>query len=383
MLPLALVGIILPYGPPSNAKPAKTVFRSQPSQWQPRMEGDGRAKAVSIAPSWTFQGFEAPFAGDPIVSDGTLVFASEDGQITGLEPMGGEVRWEVHLEDTLGVGPSGENGMIFQATRGGRLLALDAADGRALWSVSLGAEATHPPRLYGDHLVVGTADEELISIDARDGSVRVRRPLPGRPTTPPEPAPGAILIGTDHGMLLAYDLERLEPRWRFYGIHAISAPPLYHRKRVYVASADRSFRCLRSKNGKPLWTTRMGAVITARPFVTDRALYVLSYDNDIYLLKPKNGHLLTRVRLGHRLDVDAGLSNDHVFVVPFTEATLVGLALPALQIGGLFNLDIPGEWFTTAPVVLENGVALGYGRDAGRILMLSVTEVDETIEDDG
>jgi outer membrane protein assembly factor BamB len=379
----AVVGALLMYGPAAEAKPAKTVFRSQPTQWRPRVDQDAEAKPVRLSPSWTFQRFEAPFAGDPIVSDGTLVFASEEGQLAGLEPADGALLWEANLPDRLGVGPAGKDGVVFQATRGGRVVALDAADGHTLWSVSLGAEATHPPRLYGDQLIVGTMNEELVSIDARDGSIRVRRPLPGRPTTPAEPAPGAILIGTDHGMILVFDLDRLTPRWRHYSMHAISAPPLYHEKRVYVASADRSFRCLRFKNGKPLWSVRVGAIITARHFVTDRTLYVLSYDNDIYLLKPKSGHLISRVRLGHRLDIDAGLSTDHVFVVPFTEATLVGLALPALKVGGQFSLDVPGEWFTTAPLVLDGGVALGYGRAAGRVLMLSVTDADRIVEDEG
>ncbi len=360
----------------AEARTAKSLFRSQPVNWQPFVEGDGRPRSVRFSPSWTFDGFQAPFAGDPAAADGALIFASKDGRVIGLDPGPGTPLWDVHLRDALGVGPAAADGIVYQATRGGRIVALDAREGGLLWSVHLEAEATRTPRRFGDRLLVGTADGKLIALDALDGRHLGDLSLPGRPSTPPEPAPGAALIGTEDGVVVSLDPRSLRVRWRHEGPDAITAPPFYHDRRVYVASADRSIHCLRARNGKRRWTVKTGAVITARPFASGNVLYVLSYDNDIYLLKRKSGHLLARVRLGHRLDVDAALTESHAFVVPFTGASLLGLSLPSLRGGGQFDLVAPGEWFTTAPLVLNGRVAVGYGRDAGRVLALSLEEGD-------
>ncbi|MEE9292643.1 MAG: PQQ-binding-like beta-propeller repeat protein [Acidobacteriota bacterium] len=364
------------------AERVKSLFRSQPVHWQPFVEGDGRVRSVQFTEAWSFDGFDAPFVGDPIEVGGTLLFSTRDGRIAGLDPGSGQRRWEAHLRDALGVGPAAGDGIAFQATRGGRLVALDISDGRLLWSIELGSEPTATPRVLGDRLYVGTADESLVAIDPGDGTILHRLPLPGRPTSSVEASPGALLIGTDHGMLLSIDSETLTVNWRHYAMHAITSPPLYHDHRIYVATADHSFHCLRSKNGKRRWTVRTGALTTARPFVRDGILYILSYDNDIALLKAKSGHLLARVRLDHRLDADAARTADHLYVVPFTEASVVGLALPGLQGGGQFDLDVPGEWFTTAPLVVGDALAVGYGRAAGRVLMLSIEVEDDAEETD-
>jgi hypothetical protein len=189
-----------------------------------------------------------------------------------------------------------------------------------------------------------------------------------------EPAPGTILVGTDHGALLALDDSTLEIRYRRDFGAAITTPPVFDGARVWFGAADRTVRCVRFRSGRERWVARTGAVCTARPLVRGPYLYVLSYDDDIYVFGKRNGHQLSRVRLGHRLDADAVVAMDHLFVVPFTEASLVTLTLPGLQKVGHFDLQAPGEWFTTSPLWIEDRVALGYGRSEGRIVSLSITE---------
>jgi len=374
-LPLALLlgslSLLVPL--PALARGEKTVFQSQPLEWDPEFRRDGPVVSLDFAPAWTFGGFHAPLAGDPAVDGDLLLASSQDGEVAALDPSRGEARWKTRLSDALTLGPLAVAGRIFQATRDGRLFALNGEDGRILWTIDLGSAAAFPPRPIASRLLVATAGEKLLALDPADGRILAGRPLPGRPTTPPVEAPGSILIGTEHGIVLALDRETLGVRWQRYTGQAITAPPLFDSKRVYVASADRTLRCLRFRSGRPLWMMRTGAILTAPPFVLGPYLYLLCYDNDIYVLKARNGHLMTRVRMGHRLDVSSASAVDHLFVVPFTEAALVSLALPGLQAAGRYVLDIPGEWFTTAPVVIGKRVAVGYGRSEGRVLALMVT----------
>jgi putative pyrroloquinoline-quinone binding quinoprotein/putative pyrroloquinoline-quinone-binding quinoprotein len=356
----------------SGVRNEKTLFRDQPLEWDPQFRSEHKAAPITLTRSWVFAGFKAPLAGDPVVSGDRLIAAGVDGSLIALDPSQGVAIWSTRLPDDLDIGPAVLEGSVFLATKKGLLFAVDAGEGEVLWSVDLGSPAAFPPRPSGGRLLVVTSAAGLIALDPKNGRLIARRPLPGRPTTPPEPAHGFLLIGTDHGMLLALDETSLETRWSRYLRHPITAPAFVRGRRIYVAVGDRSLRCLRLRSGRPVWTFRTGAIVTARPFSVGPWLYFLCYDDDIYVLRARSGHLMTRVRMGHRLDVDPARTDDHLFVAPFKEAAIVGLTLPDLQSAGRYQLDIPGESFTTAPVIVSGGVAIGYGWTEGRVLALRV-----------
>jgi hypothetical protein len=180
------------------------------------------------------------------------------------------------------------------------------------------------------------------------------------------------VVGTDHGMVVAIDPATLAVRWRRYVRQPVTAPVLIESKRVYVAVGDRSLRCLKLSSGKPIWRQRTGAIATASPMAAGEYVYVQCWDDDIYVVRARNGHLAARVHLDHRLSLEAVRAKDYLYVAPFTEGSVVALSLPGLTLAGKFNLDAPGEWFTTPPVVIGERVAVGSGRDAGRILALDV-----------
>jgi outer membrane protein assembly factor BamB len=351
----------------------KTVFRSQPTDWAPLLDDDEKQPSLVFEPSWTWSGFKAPLAGDPVLCSGAIVAASRDGEIVALEPIKGEPVWQARLEEPVaGVASDGTTLLVTGAR--GRLWALRGQDGSALWKIDLPSAPAVAPSVIGTRVLVGTEDGTLLSIETGSGRIAATCLLPGRPSTPAEPAPGAVLVGTDHGALLALRESDLEVLFRHDADAAITSPPVFDDSRVWFAAADRSVRCVRFKNGKKKWTGRTGATCTARPVVSGPYLYLLSFDNDIYVFNKRNGHQMTRVRMGHRLEADATVAQNHLLVVPFTEASLVGLALPYLQKVGRFDLQAPGEWFTTAPLWAADRVALGYGRNEGRVVALLLTE---------
>ena len=355
-------------------RPQRTVFHSQPVEWNPDLDEDHKPPSLVFQPSWTWSGFKSPLAGDSVLCAGSIVAASRDGEIVAIVPATGAIRWKASLAQPLNTGPATDGTLVFQASDRGRLIAFQGSDGRPAWSVDLPGKTVVPVRVVGGRILVGTIDGVLLSIDAQSGRIAASQMLPGRPSTGAEPAPGSILIGTDHGFVLALDETTLETRWKHVAGPAVTSPPLFHDGRVYFAAADRTVRCLRFKSGRQKWRARTGAVSTARPIALGPYLYVLCYDNDIYVLNARNGHQLTRVRLGHRLDSDPLMTEDHLVVVPFTEASVVGLALPRLQTVGRYALDAPGEWFTTSPLRVDDQIAVGYGRNEGRILALKISQ---------
>ena len=370
---LVLVGIAATI-PVWAVRRQKTVFMSQPADWAPEMDEDHKPPSLVFQSAWTWSGFKAPLAGDPVVCAGSIVATSRDGEVAALDPIKGEVSWRISLEEPLGSGAATDGTLLFLASARGRLRALRGRDGVPVWTADLPDAPVVAPRVIGARVLVGTADGTLLSIEAETGRIAATRLLPGRPSTPAEPAPGSVLVGTDHGALLGLEESSLAIHLRHDTGAAITSPPVFDGARVWFAAADRTIHCVRFKSGRERWVARTGAICTARPIVRGPYLYVLSYDNDIYVFNKRNGHQLTRVRMGHRLDADAVVARDHLLVVPSTEASIVGLALPGLQKVGRFDLQAPGEWFTTSPLWVADRVALGYGRNEGRVLALMVSE---------
>ena len=371
---LAIVGCLFPHQ--GHARP-KTVFRSLALEVHSEFVGENAGDSLTFMPAWTFAEFRAPLAGDPIPFNGGLVASARDGEIVALEAALGQAYWRKLLASPLSVGPLAFDGVVFQAADDGRLYALDGADGDLLWSTLMEAKAAVRPERNGTRLIVATTTEALLSFDAVDGTLQARVPLPGLPTSPPVVGENRIVIGTDHGMVVVLDADSLQVRWRRYLRHPITSPPLIHEGRLYIVGADRQLRCLRLKNGKERWAQSLGSIVTAGMFTHGRYLYVLCYDNDIYVMRHKNGHVVARLRLDHRLDRSAGIFEDHLLVIPFTESAVEELSLPALRPGGRFSLDHPGEWFTTSPVVFTGRVAVGYGRSEGRIIALDLSVAQE------
>lgn len=369
LLPLACLLALLPAAA-AQARDPKTVFHGLGTQPDEDLK-PGQADPILLTPAWTYDGFTAPLAGDAVGSPMHLVAADRGGAVVALDAEGGRPIWRASLQTPLAIGPSLIEEVVYQATSGGIVHALALGDGAEIWQAPTWGAAIAPPQLVAGRLIVATDAPGLLALDPRDGKELGRLVLPGRPL-PPAADDTAIVIGTDHGMVLAIDPLTFSVRWRRYVRHAITAPPVLVKRRIYVVAADHSLRCLRRSSGRPVWTQRTASTVTARMLALEPFLYVLCFDNDIYVVRLGNGHLTGRVRMEHRLSQDAVVRGDHLFLAPFTEGAVIGLALPALGKAGRFALEARGEWFTTRPVVAGDQVAVGYGREAGRIIGLTV-----------
>jgi outer membrane protein assembly factor BamB len=270
--------------------------------------------------------------------------------------------------------------LVLQGTETGLLVALGVDDGRERWRATLGAPALATPMLEATRLLVVTALPDIASIDPKDGRVLSRLPLPGLPFAPAI-GPEGVVIGTAAGRILAVGGEPLEAQWERNLEREITGPALVDGKHVLVATADRALWSLRGGSGRTSWKQRVGSRVTARPRVVGDLLYVPCWDNDLYVLGRKNGHILGRARLGHRLSGDTTILAGHLFVAPATEASVVALELPYLGVAGKSELGAPGEWYTTAPVAAAAlpGVAIGWGRDTGRLVALKVSEAPQAL----
>jgi outer membrane protein assembly factor BamB len=359
------------------ARDPRSVFTSVESNLN-----DPTGKAIAQHPikfdtSWSFDGFGAPLAGDLSASDTMVVGTDTHGRIAAVDGHDGHALWSAELGAGATVGPFLDGQVVYQATDDGVLNALSASDGSTLWRAAIAAAPAAPPVRIGVRLLQVTREPALVSFNPATGEEVGRQPLPGQPLLPVRAplkhATGAV-VATDHGMVTLFDAATLEVVWRRYVRQAVTAPPLVLDHHVYLATADHALRCLRSQSGHPTWLQRMGSKVTARLLERDGLIYALCFDNDIYVIDEKHGHLVTRVGLDHRLAQDGALAPTRLYIAPYTAAALVGLEMPGLAEAGRFQLETEGEWFTTSPVLSAERVALGWGRDSGRLIGLEVKD---------
>lgn len=373
----ALLAILLPAVPPAAARDAKSVFSGLPIDPE-TLKAPVAEHPIRFEPAWRFEGFSAPLAGELAVSETLLAGSDVAGRLIALDPKDGRERWRVNLDGGAAVGPALSGDRVFQGTSDGRLHAFAGADGRPLWVADLGsAPATAPVSIAGT-LLQPTRGPEVLSINPEDGTITGRLALESNPLPPVEARlkKGAVeaVVGAEEGQVRLVEPGSLTVRWRRALGQTITAPPLVSDDRIYLAAGDRSVRSLRLKSGRQNWAQRVGSRVTARLLRRGELLYALCYDNDIYIIGAKNGHLRSRVKLDHRLAQDGALAGDRLFVAPYTAAAVVGLELPALAVAGRFELDEQGEWFTTPPAWTGDRVALGWGRESGRLLGLDVKD---------
>lgn len=377
LVSLLLFAAVPLVNPPATARDAKSVFSGLPIDPE-TLKPPAAEHPIRFEPAWRFEGFSAPLAGELAVSGTLLAGTDVAGRLIALDPGDGKERWRVDLEGAAAVGPAISGDRVFQGTSDGRLHAFAAADGRPLWIAELGSAPAGAPVEIAGTLLQPTRAPEVLSIEPEAGTIVSRLALESIALPPVEARlkKGALeaVIAAEDGQVRLVEPGTLTVRWRRAIGQSITAPPLVSDDRVYVAAGDRSVRSLRLRNGRQTWAQRTGSRVTARLLRRDDLLYALCYDNDIYIFGARNGHLKSRVKLDHRLAQDGALAGDRLFVAPYTAAAVVGLELPALAIAGRFELDEQGEWFTTPPAWTGDRVALGWGRESGRLLGLDVRD---------
>jgi hypothetical protein len=377
----ALAALSLLVSDPCRARDPRSVFTSVSSNLNDPKRRPLAEHPIKFDTSWSFDGFGAPLAGDLSASESLVVGTDTHGRVAAVDGRDGHALWSAELGAGATVGPFLDGQVVYQATDDGVLSALRTSDGSTLWRSPIAAAPAAPPVRIGVRLLQVTREPALVSFNPATGEEVGRRPLPGQPL-PPVRAPlkhttGAVLA-TDHGMVLLLDSATLEVLWQRYVRQPVTAPPLVSDHHVYLATADHALRCLRDGSGHPTWTQRTGSKVTAKMVVRDGLIYALCFDNDIYVIDARHGHLVTRVGLDHRLAQDAALAPARLYVAPYTAAALVGLEMPGLAEAGRFQLEAEGEFFTTSPVLSADRVALGWGRDSGRLIGLEVKDAPRT-----
>src|SRR6266581_4337230 len=218
---------------------------------------------------WRFDTLGAVRAA-PLVVGRVLLVASGANSLFCLDALTGEEYWLFHSEDALSI-----------------------RTGRKVWEVNVHERMTGGPMLDAalGLVYIVTWSGRVLAIDAHSGSIRWDFHIPGGSESSPALSlrPGILYLGSFAGYLYALDAATGRLTWRVKIGSAISTSPVVVQAAAqdWVIAASQEGNCLilEARNGKQLYTWRLGE-LRAAPIVAHDVLYQASLgDQGLFALK--------------------------------------------------------------------------------------------------
>ena len=262
---------------PSGPKPAELQRLEKPQEvrvlWSARIGDADR-----------FVFFPAP-VGDAVFA------AARDGTVVRLDAAKrGAERWRVTLEKRLSAGVAANEGTVVVATEDGDVFALSAADGKQRWRSRVSSEVLAPAALASGLVIVRSVDNRIFAFDEQDGKRRwvyQRAPAslivrsPAGVTVVGETA----FAGFSGGKLAAIALSNGGVRWEstvavpkgateLERVTDVVGEPVVQGREVCAAAYQGRVACFDMASGRQVWTRELssltGVAVDARyAFVSD------------------------------------------------------------------------------------------------------------------
>ncbi len=242
----------------------------------------------------------------PVVLDGQLYTASQNGAMVVYDAKNGHVLWKKKASVPLSSGLAVGDAKLFVNNNQGELLAFNASNGTKLFSASLPNRSFSAPAYGSAKVVVKTIDEQMLAFNADDGT-RIwsyegnvpsmilqggSSPVINEDIVIQGSADGKItLVTLDKGQLL-WQRSTAEPN----GVSDISrmvdidANPLVKGNVIYVGSYQGNVMAIDKFKASVIWqhklSTRSGLAMS------DAALFVTDTQGRVWAFDPATGKVL-------------------------------------------------------------------------------------------
>lgn len=152
------------------------------------------------------------------------------------------------------VEPIVAQGKLFVATNNGNLYTLDAQTGKPIWRFKAHAAFLHSPAFSDGLVIAGNTDGFLYALDWETGSLRWQvNGGRGGFSASPTIADGKVFIGSRSGKFLAVELSSGKILWQKDIGVPIRQTASFSNNRVFVTAEDMRVRCWDANSGELLW----------------------------------------------------------------------------------------------------------------------------------
>lgn len=262
----------------------------------------------------------AAVSASPVVADGRLFVAAENGNLYAFDAGSLALQWIHHARAGIGSTPAVAGGLVYFLARDGRFHALDAATGKPRWAFRTGGEkrfAAHgmfglprngepvpdpwdlylsSPLVHGGKVYFGSSDEHVYALDAGSGALAWAYKTGGVVHSSPALAGDRIVVGSWDGAVYALDAASGEERWRFQTrteqkisvMTGIQASPSVDGDTVYIGARDGFFYALDAGSGRQRWRYDAGGTwVVATAAHDDARVYLATSDTGLLVALDK------------------------------------------------------------------------------------------------
>jgi outer membrane protein assembly factor BamB len=229
----------------------------------------------------------------PVIYQGALVIASDDGNVYGLDPSTGVRRWQT----AVGKAPNElllADNAIYLSTSGGKIAKL-GLNGVKEWEVNLNVTDYNVTRIFGSSVnakeIFVTANNGVYLIQ-KDGSVGSRLAFFNNTVlSPPESGGDFVIYGKGGELIRQSDAGTV--MWRSSlpeGSFWLSRPTI-EGNIIYVGALDDKMHAFFLTNGVELWGTRTRNWVVSTPLVKSGMVYFGSNDGNVYAVDAGDGNV--------------------------------------------------------------------------------------------
>jgi len=324
---------------------------------------------AKLAPVWRCD-LGAGVEASPVVSGDTLVVATMDGSLWGLDPTTGEARYRA-ASALLGIGgglaerdgivyfgsddcgvyavsadtgegiartftngavrtrPLVTEGAVYVGSDDGHLWTLARADLHTLGRpVYVGSAIAGDPIMYGGDVIFAPLAGDVLFLNTKTGALR-RAEVPGPIcSSPAVSAQGTVWIGNDAGYVYSIraDTLEVEPAGPFGG--PVRSRIVEDRARVFVGVNGGSLRVLRAKPPTELYCVPSGGSVRARALVSEGLVLFGADDGGVRLLGATGGVRAFYATGGGRISAQPVIGPEGLVYVATTRGEVLALRLP-------------------------------------------------------
>ena len=195
---------------------------------------------VALAPSsgrrYWYQRFDGSIVSGAAVSGSDVFVATETrrGEAHGVEYQRGRKRWSRRI-GAVRFAPLVDDGRVVFASDEGRLTAFQANDGAQAWEARFRGAPAMQPLLHGDHILLATTADTLYRF-SRSGSLIDKLALPATVSATPLLSGDTLVAALHDSRVYVIALDSLRITRRYTVDAPVLAPPVKHDDAWYVLS---------------------------------------------------------------------------------------------------------------------------------------------------
>lgn len=285
---------------------------------------------------------EAVFYVQPVLSGRTIVCATDDARVLGIDAESLQVIWEIQCSYVIGYEPHDCGNSFVAIDEEGLVYVVRSQDGTILKKFNLCFNFNSPPCIFEDRIYVGGDNNVLYCISITDEMIIWKNVLGAPVNIRPLIVDKTVYVIIDEGIMLLFDCETGEPLGEVKTLDTLiydlwsdgnsnDLPdsrlfePRVHGAEIILASSSPFVFSINQKNHKLKWKYNFGSRhLAAPPVCVDSGIILCFREGTVVLISDDNQIRRWKTELKSRVTTTP-LMHDHLLLAGTEDGSLMAL----------------------------------------------------------